>query len=232
MALLILRPNRPRKCPTGKLRARFFVNAQQENYGQGFDLKDEIMKYSTMTGKLKDIQALNTSPLDNPFCVGMSKKHGTICHECYSNNIINSYRANCRLPWYRNGLELSESAITNYPAVKTELFRINAHGELLNLNHARNILNLAKQYPDNVIGFWTKRHRLVQQAIELDGKPANVSLIKSSLKLNAPDKLPKYFDHVFTVYDHENNINCGAKDCNTCRECYTGKAIFINELLK
>lgn len=60
-------------------------------------------------------------------------------------------------------------------------------------------------------------------------------MVYSSFKLNTPAAAKEYFtedgennfDHVFTVYDKEtcrfygeHFVNCGARDCASCRRCY------------
>tara|TARA_Y100000310_G_C20541906_1_gene743710 strand:- start:445 stop:1035 length:591 start_codon:yes stop_codon:yes gene_type:complete len=193
------------------------------------------IKYSKMSGKLTSIDALNTSPLDNEFCIKMHKNTSVICHQCYSIRMLETYRKSCRKVWDDNGSELSKALLTNYPKIKTELFRINSHGELINLTHARNMLNLARANPLSIIAIYTKRPSLIQQAIQLDGLPTNVSLVYSVAKFNQTAPLPEYFHHVFSVFKQESKahpINCGARDCNSCRECYTGKTVNIYELVK
>lgn len=77
-------------------------------------------------------------------------------------------------------------------------------------------------------------------AIAIDGKPENMTIIQSSLKLDqAEQPYGEFVDKVFTVYrpatiDAENiEINCGARDCATCRRCYFDKTIKdIREKLK
>ena len=57
------------------------------------------------------------------------------------------------------------------------------------------------------------------------GKPENVTLIQSSIYINKPTKLQKYFDYTFTVYateeDLQKALSNGGCECNgkKCKEC-------------
>ena len=190
------------------------------------------MRLSKMTGKLEGVQACNTSPLDNSFCDLMSKVPGTICRYCYSRDMLHRFRTRCRPSWKLNGEELSDELLDTFPVVTTELFRINAHGELINVIHARNMLRLAKANPNTKVGLWTKRPNLVWEAIKLEGKPDNVSLVYSSPWVNLESKPPRDFDHTFTVFDYDTNINCGGHKCNECRLCYDSKVVAIREVIR
>jgi hypothetical protein len=68
-----------------------------------------MIKYSVMSGKLKGIPALNTSPLNNEFCQMMSKKeHNNICNSCYSINMLKTFRKSCDEPFRKYGEFLSK----------------------------------------------------------------------------------------------------------------------------
>ncbi len=109
----------------------------------------EKVKVSTMTGKLKGLDAINTSPLDNNFCQTMSKNSDNICHYCYSQKMLKGLRKNCRPSWKANGELLSESELTaeQLPKIKTELCRFSAHGELINRTQSRFHFCLLDQTP-------------------------------------------------------------------------------------
>ena len=71
-----------------------------------------------------------------------------------------------------------------------------------------------------------------------------MNLIISSMMINRPIKIKKFLDagvkvKVFTVYNLEFveeakiDINCGAKSCISCLQCYSkNDIIYINEMLK
>ena len=194
-----------------------------------------MVKYSTMTGKLKGIDALNSNPLTNTFCQSMGKNPANICHDCYSCAMLHTSRQNCIPRFENNGIELSRGLMDTFPGIQTPLFRINAHGELLNVNHTRNIIRLARANPNTTIVLWTKRPNLVYRALDLEnGLPDNIVLVYSSKRINVVEKLPRLFHHVFTVYNYYNyQINCGRKSCLDCQLCYSRDTeVYINELLK
>ena len=194
-----------------------------------------MLKISTMTGKLAGLKAINTSPLANSYCKRMSRT-SAVCSKCYSIRMVSTYRKNCNPAWERNGTQLSKPvAFWELPKFKDgAVVRYNGHGELLNLLHAINLFKIAYTSPRAKFSLFTKRFRLVQNAIDILGKPKNLQLVYSSPKLNKKSKLPKYFDRVFTVYDHDcEDINCGTRNCINCMVCYTDNGIIaVNERLK
>jgi len=196
------------------------------------------IKVSAMTGKLKEVSAINSSPLDNPFCIAMAKDPSNICSKCYSQKMLKGLRKNCRPSWTETGRRLSSAPITpeEIPTIKTELCRFSAHGDLINSIHSDNLFRIAEANPEKKFGFWTKRPELVNTL----ACPSNVVLVYSSYKINERGELPKGFHKVFTVYNQSGidsesvDINCGAKNCNTCRLCYdkTNGVVFVNEKIK
>ena len=191
------------------------------------------LKISKMSGKLDGIRALNTDTVSNPFCQGMRKCAANICAQCYSDNMLRTFRKNCRPAFQYNGGLLSSD--TDYPLnLRDDIFRISAHGELINYNHARNIMHIIKSNPDTFFAFWTKRPALVQKFIRAHGKPANVNLIYSNPKTDTVADLPGYFDKVFNVHTTDNgDINCGARSCRGCMLCYTrNDTVQVHELVK
>ena len=194
-----------------------------------------MIKISIMTGKLAGLQAINTSPLANPYCKRMSRT-SAVCSKCYSIRMVSTYRKNCNPAWERNGTQLSKPvAFWDVPKFKDdEVIRYNGHGELLNVIHAINLIKIAYLSPKAKFSLFTKRFKLVQNAIDIMGKPKNLQLVYSSPKINRASKLPKYFDKVFTVYDRDReDINCGARSCIECMVCYTSNGVVnVNERLK
>jgi hypothetical protein len=188
-----------------------------------------------MDGKLAGVWAINTSPLDNPFCLGMAENPDNICSYCYSQKILRGLRRNCRPSMKRNG-ELLQKALVKIPKIrKPHLFRFSAHGELFNRQHAENYFAIARNNPHVTFAFWTKRVNLLE-GLE---KPENVILVYSSPKLNVVSPLPEGFNKVFTVFTGRDNvpegmkINCAGKKCVACQLCYSHNDItFINELVR
>tara|TARA_R100000152_G_C6727049_1_gene152188 strand:+ start:195 stop:788 length:594 start_codon:yes stop_codon:yes gene_type:complete len=184
-----------------------------------------MIKYSEMSGKLKHIPALNTSPLNNPFCQKMYKsKKSNICNSCYSIDFLNRFRQNCIPRFTKNGEYLSEDIHPPkyLPDPPNALYvRFSAHGELINLNHAINLFQICNKNPKTTFTLWTKRYDLVWRAIDYMGKPKNLILIYSAIRLDQDKKLPMHFDKVFIVQAKKNDkTNCFGK-CIDCLKCYT-----------
>jgi len=207
----------------------------------------KVPSVSKMSGKLGGILAINTSPLDNPFCNRMATESppDTICRQCYSRTMLQEHRRNARPAWVLNGIILSETTLSGVtiPRFKPgSIVRFNGHGELLNRRHAENLIRIALRNPGSRFALWTKRYDLVQEALwAMGGKPLNLTLIYSNPRLvsdvseiqAAP---PLRFDGVFNVAKKEAlvPVNCGKRKCLDCMACYGGeKGLFcIVERLK
>ena len=183
-----------------------------------------MIKYSVMSGKLKGIPALNTSPLNNTFCQAMSKKTDSICNSCYSINMLKTFRQSADAPFRRYGEFLSSKVhpAEYLPKPPNALYvRFSAHGELINLNHTINLFKICGLAPNTTFTLWTKRLNLTWKAIKQIGKPANLILIYSAQGLDVETTVPKYFDKVFIVQTKKNNkTNCFG-GCIDCLKCYT-----------
>ena len=191
-----------------------------------------------MTGKLKGVPAINTSPLDNPFCEKMSKVEGSICSFCYSRKMVSGIRKNCREGWKTNGEELSSRLLTvsEIKALHLEekaphgIIRFSAHGELINYKHAYNLIKIAQIYPSLIFGLWTKRLDILNEVFvkaEIE-KPDNLVVIYSNPTVDSiiPVAILQvrylFVDKVFNVISNDSDsVNCGARSCATCKLCYS-----------
>jgi hypothetical protein len=199
---------------------------------------------SKMTGKLKGICGYSTNPLNNDFCQSMSKNNKCICSKCYSQTMLRTMRKNCVPCFTKNGIEWSNTLITINDIDKPDkdYIRINPHGEILNELHATNILRLCTFYPNHTITLFTKRLNLINTAIESLGyKPKNLIIVYSNPYTDKPiqtkptNTLFRFVDKIFNVVSTDKNhkINCGAKSCATCLNCYDkNKENILIELLK
>ena len=195
---------------------------------------------STMTGKLKDIPAINTNPIGNKFCDKMSKDPNSICAHCYSRRMLLTYRSNCGDAWGKNQEALSKNILTKeeIPFVNNSFFRYHGHGELVNEKHFINFILIAKHNPHCTFALWTKRKDIIKKQSE--NIPKNLILIYSEPKMNKTHNyVPKHFDKVFSVFDKtyvkQNNIvtNCDGVDCRKCLKCYKKKSTnIISEVLR
>ena len=190
---------------------------------------------SKMTGKLKNVLAINTDTTSNEFCNKQynSKDPRNICTYCYSQNMLKTFRKNCVPAFQRNSKLLSESIlpVESLPVIKTAFFRYNGHGELINRNHFVNLINIARKNPGVIFGLWTKRRDIVGKYFKNCGSkiPGNLILIYSNSRLDNVKKIPpKYFHKTFNNVTPENTpeimpgvVHCTGQKCIDCRACYT-----------
>ena len=199
---------------------------------------------SDMSGKLSGIQSINTNPLSNQYCERMSMDQSCICSKCYSVLMLKQYRRNM-IPKLQYNSDLLSKSLLPASTLKrltpiksgTKVFRFHSHGELINVTHLRNFIAICDLYPDITFALWTKRSGLVYSVYE--EIPDNVILVYSNPEINNPLKEMPKFDKVFNVVtmnyaeNYNIKINCGAKKCSKCMQCYTkGGVSVINELLK
>ena len=197
-------------------------------------LSDMQIKKSKMSGKLFGIDAVNSNPLSNPYCIQQYGKQDDtiICTECYSIDMLETYRSNCVPNFENNNVTLSTIIHTDFSYLKfrNDIVRINGHGELLNQTHLHNICNMAFAFPNHTFALWSKRIDIVRKFKKwLDGKgycfPSNLILIYSNPKKNrVMTNVPTPFHKVFNNVDMTNRStlkeNCTGQKCNDCRICY------------
>ena len=185
------------------------------------------IKISTLTGKLKGFEAINTNTLTNDFCSKM-RKSDAICRECYSASMLEGLRKNCAPAWQRNSDIFSSKILLSedLPVINAHSFRFHAHGELINLTHLINYMNIAIKNPFTTFALWTKRKNLVNEYIRTGGViPDNFILIYSNPKTDKVlSKIPVHFDKVFNASDSgevkEGQTECTGKSCMSCMACY------------
>ena len=120
---------------------------------------------STMSGKLKGIKAINTNTLTNKFCISKhnSKTENSICNLCYSFEMLETFRKNCTEKFQYNSDLLSTKLIPykNLPFINEQIFRFSAHGELINMLHIINLMNLVNKIKGCTFTWWSKKNNLV-----------------------------------------------------------------------
>lgn len=182
-----------------------------------------MLKISKMSGKLKGLQALNTSPLQNDFCQVRHNAKIGICEKCYSINMCKTFRQNAEVTWKKNGDILSSLIIPDklLPFINQAFFRFSAHGELINETHLINLINICNRNSHCTFALWTKREALFNRVIQEHGKPKNLIAIYSVTEIDTIiENVPENFDKAFCVKSYNDiNINCGNR-CMTCLKCY------------
>ena len=186
-----------------------------------------IVKVSKMSGKLLGIPAINTNTVTNEFCIKM-KDTDSICGSCYSHRMLNTYRKNCQPAFQFNSDLLSHSVLVEdfLPVINSAFFRFNGHGELINMTHLINLVNICKKNPHTTFALWTKRKNLIQKLYKYSDSyhpPENMILIYSNPKIDCIQiEPPRFFDKVFNNVSHGGykNENCTGQKCIECLACY------------
>ena len=190
------------------------------------ETKLDLLKWSKMSGKLHGLPALNTDTTSNKFCISRSKDKTSICSQCYSWNMLRTFRKNAVPRFRENSRIISEKVLNDneLPHPMSTVARFNGHGELINVNHVQNIVNFALSYPKVTFTLWTKKVSVIQAFFRKNIKPKNLLLIYSNEKVDSiSDKVPKYFDKVFNVVSEKtSDVNCEGK-CIDCLKCYNVK---------
>ena len=182
------------------------------------------LAWSKMSGKMEGIPALNTDTTTNKFCIAKSKDVNSICNKCYSWNMLTTFRKNAVPRFQLNSKILSERILDMNELVRPSgnNVRFNAHGELINTNHAQNLVNYALFYPKVTFTLWTKKKSFIRSFFDKCKKPKNLILIYSNEIVGIVYKsVPKHFDKVFNVVNSDlPSVNCIGK-CIDCMMCYT-----------
>ena len=208
-------------------------------------MKDEQLKISKMSGKLKGMRALNTNTLTNEFCSHMYEHvpDWHICGWCFSQHMLRTHRKNCEPAWQHNSdLLCKEMDEDDLPILNDVIFRGHGHGELQNLPHLINFHWIAIINPDTTIALWSKRKDIVHKYLRQYIKPSNLILVYSHGAINKPlTSPPKGFDKVFQnvspqVKGYQSKFkaleNCTGRKCLDCRLCYTYGTDVITEAVK
>ena len=206
--------------------------------------KIKAKNYSQHTGKMQGIRSINSNPLSNPFCIHMSKKENSICSKCYSRDmLLSGFRKSCIQPWEDMGKLLSEDLLDISeikPCPNTKYIRFSSAGELINLTHFENFIQIAKVNNQSVCTLFTKRKDILRQLKQ--EIPQNMIVVYSNPYLDRPlyeKDIPEKANKIFNVFtreyanEHGISINCGSKKCKECMVCYSQNNInVINELIK
>ena len=186
----------------------------------------EFVTWSKMSGKLEGVPALNTDTTSNKFCIERSKDKDSICSQCYSWNMLKTFRKNAVPRFRKNSNLISENVLdrSELPHPQSLVARFNGHGELINVNHVQNIVNFALSYPKVTFTLWTKKVSVIQSFFRKNIKPNNLLLIYSNEKVDKISKnVPKHFDKTFNVVSKKTaSVNCEGK-CIDCLKCYNLK---------
>ena len=230
------------------LRVQDDIRLETTSYGT---VNMQFLHVSNPDGKLKDIRAIGTNTLNNTFCHKMHNMQDDkiICTKCYSWAMLQGFRKNVASALQRNTDILSKTILSfnDVEVIKDDVFRFQHHGELINMKHFKNFVNIARKNPDCTFALWTKRKDIVAKyykawsarpkeriGIKLINVrkwhkdlriPPNLILVYSNPRI---DKVmmepPKHFHKVFnnvTPDNHTVKHNCTGQKCRSCLLCYS-----------
>ena len=196
-----------------------------------------------MTGKMDGMISFSTSVLMNQYCQERRKNEKLICIECFAAAMGKVYGENFNNKLAKN-TDLVTSRVLDFdelPIINYVVFRLEAFGDVSNVNQVINYFNLCYKNPHCQFTVWTKNPWLYKAAIESGNKkPDNLNIVLSSPCLNHCVKTHfEFIDMIFTVYTaeyalmHDIKINCGNRKCLECMNCYSKEHVFyVNEILK
>ena len=193
-----------------------------------------MLHISKMSGKLLGIPAINTDTTSNPFCI-RQKDTDTICGQCYSHRMLETYRKNC-VPKFRQNSELLSEVIPtdDLPVLNYAYVRHDGHGELQNMAHLENFHRIALKNPRTDCTLWTKRRDLISQYHRKFTQPNNLILIYSNPIVDRIiAQVPNGFDRVFNNVSTDSLLNnCTGRNCIDCLICYakTGENVIVEKV--
>ena len=186
-----------------------------------------MLHVSKPDGKVQGIKAIGTNTLNNTFCYKMNNMQDDkiICTKCYSWAMLQGFRKNVAEALQRNTEALSKTVLSykDLPVIKDDVFRFQHHGELINMKHLKNLVNIARKNPDCTFALWTKRKDMVAKYVAT--LPSNLILVYSNPRIDKViTKPPKHFHKVFNNVSPDNltsQQNCTGQECRDCMLCYS-----------
>lgn len=199
--------------------------------------------------KMAGIQSIGTTSLVNPICQRRKEVCGGICSHCYAANLC-KMRASLNKHLAENYEKLTAKLLSPTEAaavpVTSLIARIESFGDVANVIQARNYIRIIRAHKWIHFGIWSKNWGIWHAAFKKEGKPRNCTYVHSSMGLNeisdVNDRMKRYVDHVFTVWDKkeydarfkgDNLTECAGISCASCQKCYhKGGSYYINERLR
>ena len=211
-----------------------------------------MLHVSKPDGKLKGIRAIGTNTLNNTFCLKMHNMQDdkVICTKCYSLGMLQGFRKNVAKALQRNSEVMAKTLLQykDVPVIKDDIFRFQHHGELINMKHFKNFVNIARKNPDCTFSLWTKRKDIVANYVfewnywldkmvddketyknyirtyawqEQVGIPSNLILVYSNPRIDKViTKPPKNFHKVFNNVSPDNHTRKQNCTGQKCRDCW------------
>ena len=203
--------------------------------------KNEYITITEHQGKMTAIPSISTSKKLNANCQKMSNSNNCdcICKYCYADHTIAMYpRLEASLA-NNTAILTRELTFTEIREIakqflNTAIVRFESFGDLNNEMQLLNYVRIARAAKHTKFALFTKQYGIVKSYFE-SGKrfPDNVTLILSSpyidhtLNESFVLAFKQYHRRVitFTVTRDSTNseINCGARRCVECRNCYDAR---------
>lgn len=221
-------------------------------------MKKIIINYLFCTdhnAKMSGMISCSTYVKYNQFCLARRINcPGAICEHCFAYAQTENYSAQAaklaKAHIFFTTCRIYPADVPHVDIGKFPYFRFESFGDIASPLQFENYCTIAAAL-DQGCTLWTKNPGIIQAAIDNGCSiPKNLRVGLSSLYVNKPEieraKKYSFVRFVFTVYTKEYavanniNINCGARHCLSCLNCYgahldnysNGKILVINELLK
>jgi hypothetical protein len=215
----------------------FTMSECKEYYGLSFTLNHNA--------KMSGMVSISTDNKLNPYCKAYKKCPDNICHNCFADEQLDRQPSQ-EIPYIFNTFLLTHYIIPVelLPIINNLYFRFESFGDLINSKQFTNYCNICVVNPMVHFSDYTKNLFIIDNTFRGGiKKPGNLKIVASSIRKNEIRKLTEYqktyVDHVFTVYSleylktHTVKINCGARHCLSCLNCYIDNTDFyISEIEK
>jgi hypothetical protein len=125
--------------------------------------------------------------LKDNFKIDQHKK--LICNYCYANRFLKTFRKNCINSYQNNNNILSKKVLNNdqLPIIdynKYKYVRFNSYGEIININHLINLINICNINKKVTFSLYTKRINIINKYFKDHKKPKNMILVFSNPNIN------------------------------------------------
>lgn len=190
------------------------------------------------TGKIAGAGSIDCSASNCEFCRKMRKAAETdatiICSLCYD-YAQEQYKINA-LNRHSLTMLILESVRFSREQLQTVQFsfieRICSSGDTPNVVFAENVIDMIDLHPYAHVAWWAKNTAAVITAVDKLGKPSNLKLVQSAIRIDKSEPLKKYFNYLFLVsatkekvkeYTANGCCECNGKKCQECGwKCYFG----------
>lgn len=173
-----------------------------------------------------------------------------VCLHCFSESMQNQYDTmHAKYVVATEILTEKVYPVKDFPIINAAIARIESFGDVNpenqgGINQGLNYIHYCKANPETMFACWTKNPMVWKSVFDIESKPKNLIMIYSDPMINGsmtdPEKLFEaikivfpFIDKIFIVFnkdyikENKVSINCGAKSCNTCRNCYRKNKVHI-----